>query len=198
MSDDPEKGKSVSASYTAELEITWEYYGRFVNDDVEYKLNIEDVNTKCVITSRPGIYKLKPKNHREEGKPELYIGEAQNLFKRLSDYKNAGYYPDADKEYTNRRIQGWMHDLNSLENSAKGYTEIFVCTEAPYLCQDGKELQLDLGGKTNGKYNRELIEHIEIAIRSNDFCIQNDPCNWKKNKEKCRSRLNDSLKLANC
>ena len=185
MLEDPADNKSVATLHTAELEIKWEHYGNFVNDDVKYKLKIEDVNTKCDITSKPGIYKLKPKNHREKKKTELYVGEAQNLFKRLSDYKNAGYYPDADKEYTNRRIQGWMHDLNSLENSVKRYTEIFVCTEAPYLCQDGKKLQLDLGGETNGKYNRELIEHMEIAIRANDFCIQNDPCNWERNKGKC-------------
>ena len=185
MIEDPADNKSVATLHTAELEITWEYYGRFVNDDVEYKLNIEDVNTKCDITSKPGIYKLKPKNHREKKKTELYVGEAQNLFKRLSDYKNAGYYPDADKEYTNRRIQGWMHDLNSLENSVKGYTEIWVCTEAPYLCQDGEKLRLDLGGEFNGKYNRELIEHIEIANSSNKFLIQNDPCNWERNKGKC-------------
>ena len=185
MSDDPKKDKSRVTSHTAELEIKWEHYGNFVNDDVKYKLKIEDVNTKCDITSKPGIYKLKPKNQREKRKPELYVGEAQNLLKRLNDYKNAGHYPEADKEYTNRRIQGWMHCLNSLENSVKGYTEIWVCTEAPYLCQDGEKLRLDLGGETNGKYNRELIEHIEIANSANDFCIQNDPCNWKRNEGNC-------------
>jgi hypothetical protein len=182
MSEDPEKSKSTS--HKAELEIIWEHYGRFVNE-VEYDLRIEVMNEKCDIKKKPGIYKLEPKNRREEGKPELYVGEAQNLLKRLNDYKNAGYNPKADREYTNRRIQGWIHCLNSLENSIKGFTEIFVCTEAPYLCQDGKKLQLDLGGETNGKYNRELIEHMEIAIRANDFCIQNDPCNWERNKGKC-------------
>jgi hypothetical protein len=38
---------------------------------------------------------------------------------------------------------------------------------------------------------------MEIAIRANDFCIQNDPCNWERNKGKCWLTLNDSLKLAN-
>ena len=186
MSEDPEKSKSRATSHTAELEINWEYYGYFQNvTDVNYQLEIKRMNEKCDITKKPGIYKLEPKNHREEVKPELYVGEAQNLFKRLNDYKNAGYDPEADKEYTNRRIQGWMHCLNSLENSVKGYTEIWVCTEAPYLCQDGEKLRLDLGGEFNGKYNRELIEHIEIANSSNKFLIQNDPCNWERNKGKC-------------
>ena len=182
MSEYLAEGKSTS--HKAELEIKWEHYGRFVNE-VKYNLRIEVMNEKCDIKKKPGIYKLEPKNRREEGKPELYVGEAQNLFKRLNDYKNAGYYHEADKEYTNRRIQGWMHCLNSLENSVKGYTEIWVCTEAPYLCQDGEKLRLDLGGEFNGKYNRELIEHIEIANSANKFRIQNDPCNWKKNQDKC-------------
>ena len=190
MSDDTEEGKSVSASYKAELEIKWEYYGFFktVNDD-EYKLEIEVVNYKCLV-KKPGIYKLVSNDHLE-----LYVGEGQSVRKRLSDYKNARYELQEKNEYTNRRIQGWMLNLIKKE---KGPIEIWVCTEAPYLCQDGKKLQLDLNGKTNGTYNRELIEHIEIANNANKFRIQNDPCNWERNKEKCTSGLNDSLKLANC
>ena len=190
MGDDIEEGKSVSTSYKAELEIKWEYYGFFktVNDD-EYKLEIEVVNYKCLV-KKPGIYKLVSKDHLE-----LYVGEGQSVRKRLSDYKNARYELQEKNEYTNRRIQGWMLNLIKKE---KGPIEIWVCTEAPYLCQDGKKLQLDLNGKTNGTYNRELIEHIEIANNANKFRIQNDPCNWERNKEKCTSGLNDSLKLANC
>ena len=181
MSDDTEEGKSVSKFSKAVLEINWEYYGRFVNV-VEYKLKIDDVK-EDVDVKKSGIYKLIPENHPEKRKPELYIGEAQNIFKRLNNYTNAGYVLNADREYTNRRIQGWMHDLNKMKNG--GGVKIFVCTEAPYLCQDGEKLRLDLSGKTNGKYNRELIEHIEIANSANKFRIQNDPCNWKKNQDKC-------------
>ena len=167
--------KSEATSYKAELEIKWHYYGRFVNG-VGHKLEIEDMK-EDVNVKNSGIYKLMPKD-----RSELYVGEGQSVHERLSDYKNARYELQEKNEYTNRRIQGWM--LN-LINKGKGPIEIWVCTEAPYLCQDGKKLQLDLGGKTNGTYNRELIEHIEIANSSNKFLIQNDPCNWERNKGKC-------------
>ena len=28
-------------------------------------------------------------------------------------------------------------------------------------------------------------KHTEIAISASNFRIQNDPCNWEKNKDKC-------------
>jgi hypothetical protein len=188
MSEDPEKSKSDAKFSKAELEITWEHYGNFVSGDPD-KLEIEVVNHKCLV-KKPGIYKLI-----SQDESELYVGEAQIVLERLKKYRNAHYEYDETKEKTDRRIQGWMLNLIKKE---KGPIEIWVCTEAPYLCQDGKKLQLDLGGKTNGTYNRVLIEHIEIANNANKFRIQNDPCNWERNKEKCTSRLNDSLKLANC
>ena len=180
MSEDPEKSKSEATSYTAELEITWEYYGYFQNvTDVDYQLEIKRVNEKCDIKKKPGIYKLDPKNRREEGKPELYVGEAQNLFKRLNDYPKAGYNPFAKTEYTNRRIQGWIHLLNSSESSEKGYTDIFVCTEAFILCGDGEKQKLDL----ETKHNRVLIENLEISITPDNFKLQNLSENWAKNQK---------------
>ena len=188
MSDDIEEGKSGSTRYTAELEINWEHFGNFVKYG-EHKLEIEAENKFCDV-NKPGIYKLI-----SQDESELYVGQGQSIHNRLSNYKNARYELQEKNEYTNRRIQGWMLNLIKKE---KGPIEIWVCTEAPYLCKDGKKLQLDLGGKTNGTYNRELIEHIEIANNANKSRIQNDPCNWERNKEKCTSGLNDSLKLANC
>jgi hypothetical protein len=180
MSEDPEKSKSEATSYTAELEINWEYYGYFQNvTDVNYQLEIKRMNEKCDITKKPGIYKLEPKNHREEGKPELYIGEAQNLFKRLNDYPKAGYKPNAKTEYTNRRIQGWIHLLNNFKNSENGYTEIFVCTEAFILCGNGEKQKLDL----ETKHNRVLIENLEISITPDNFKLQNLSENWAKNQK---------------
>ena len=172
MSEDPEKSKSTS--HKAELEIIWEHYGRFVNE-VEYDLRIEVMNEKCDIKKKPGIYKLEPKNRREEGKPELYVGEAQNLFKRLNDYPKAGYKPNAKTEYTNRRIQGWIHLLNNFKNSENGYTEIFVCTEAFILCGNVEKQKLDL----ETKHNRLLIENLEISISAEKFRLQNDRKNWE-------------------
>ena len=175
MSEDPEKSKSEATSYTAELEITWELYGYFVRDvEHEHRLKIENEGDEI---KKPGIYKLISID-----RSELYVGQGKNLHDRLREYRNAGFNPDNKKEKTNRRIQGWMLRLIADE---KGPIEIRVCTEAPYLCQDGEKLRLDLGGETNGKYNRELIEHIEIANSANNFCIQNDPCNWERNKGKC-------------
>ena len=47
MSEDPEKSKSEATSYTAELEINWEYYGYFQNvTDVNYQLEIKRMNEK--------------------------------------------------------------------------------------------------------------------------------------------------------
>ena len=175
MSDDIEEGNFGTTSHIAELEINWKYYGRFVNG-VEYKLKIED-EKEDVDVKNSGIYKLMPKD-----RSELYVGEGQSIHNRLSDYKNARYELLKLREGTNRRVQGWM--LNLIKDE-KGPIEIWVCTEAPYLCQDGEKLRLDLGGEFNGKYNRELIEHIEIANSSNKFLIQNDPCNWERNKGKC-------------
>ena len=54
--------KSEATSYTAELEIKWEYYGRFVSDG-EHKLEIEDKNENWDIP-KPGIYKLISKDFR--------------------------------------------------------------------------------------------------------------------------------------
>ena len=176
MSEYLAEGKSTS--HKAELEIKWEHYGRFVNE-VDYDLRIEVMNENCDIKKKPGIYKLEPKNRREEGKPELYVGEAQNLFKRLNDYKNAGYNPSAKTEYTNRRIQGWIHLLNRLESSEKGYTEIFVCTEAFILCGDEEKQKLDL----ETKHNRVLIENLEISITPENFKLQNLSENWAKNQK---------------
>ena len=175
MSEDPEKSKSEATSYTAELEITWELYGCFVRDvEHEHRLKIENEGDEI---KKPGIYKLISID-----RSELYVGQGKNLHDRLREYRNAGFNPDNKKEKTNRRIQGWMLRLIADE---KGPIKIWVCTEAPYLCQDGEKLRLDLGGEFNGKYNRELIEHIEIANSSNKFLIQNDPCNWERNKGKC-------------
>lgn len=171
MSEDREP---EAMSYTAELEITWVDYGYFKNaNDGSKWLEIKQENMSCIIKDQPGIYRLKPNNHREKENPGLYVGEAQSLAKRLNDYKNAGYDPGAEKEYTNRRIQGWMHNLNKLKD--EGVVEISVCTEAYILYGDEKKQKLDL----NSKHNRILIENLEISIRAKDFRIQNFRCNWK-------------------
>ena len=166
MSEYLAEGKSTS--HKAELEIKWEYYGRFLNDDV-YKLKIEVVNDKCLV-KKPGIYKLISNDLSE-----LYVGEGQFVHKRLSNYKNARYELHEKNEYTNRRIQGWM--LHLIEDE-KGPIEIFVCTLAYIRCGDEmKELDLDK------EYNRLMIENLEISITPNDFKIQNFSENWARNQK---------------
>jgi hypothetical protein len=163
MSDAPDKSNFGATSHIAELEIKWEHYGFFKNvNDSEYKLEIEVANDKCLV-KKPGIYKLVSKDHLE-----LYVGEGQSVHKRLSDYKNARYELQEKNEYTNRRIQGWM--LN-LINKGKGPIEIWICTEAPRLFK--KKLDLEV------RFDRKLIEHLEIAIRHKNFRVQNDPKNWE-------------------
>jgi hypothetical protein len=175
MIEDPADNKSVSKFSKAVLEINWEYYGRFVRKS-EHTLKIELGDEVRAITE-PGIYKLLPKD-----RSEIYVGEAKNLSKRLSNYQNAGFELHNPNVFTNRRIQGWM--LNLIDKT-KAPIEIFVLTESTNLSKDGEKLNLDLKSEINGKYNRELIEHIEIANSANKFRIQNDPCNWKKNQDKC-------------
>ena len=160
MSEDPEKSKSEATSYTAELEINWEYYGNFVGGDPD-KLEIEVANDKCLV-KKPGIYKLI-----SQDETELYVGEAQIVLERLKKYRNAHYEYHETNEHTDRRIQGWMLNLIKEE---KGPIEIWVCTEAPCLFK--KKLDLEV------RFDRELTEHLEIAIRYKNFRIQNDPKNW--------------------
>ena len=168
MSEDSEKSKSEATSYTAELEINWEYYGNFVGGDPD-KLEIEVANDKCLV-KKPGIYKLVSKDHLE-----LYVGEGQSVHKRLSDYKNARYELLKLREGTNRRIQGWM--LNLIKDE-KGPIEIWVCTEAYIRHSDETKRKLDL----DQRHNRLLIENLEISITPNDFEIQNFSENWARNK----------------
>lgn len=168
MSEDIEKRKSEATSYTTELEIKWHYYGCFVNDDVEYKLKIEDVK-EAVDVKKSGIYKLMP-----EDQSELYVGQGQSIHNRLSNYKNARYELQEKNEHTDRRIQGWML---RLINEGKGHIEIWVCTEAYIRCGDEMQ-ELDL----HKEYNRLLIENLEISITPNDFELQNFPENWARNK----------------
>ena len=175
MSEDHLENKPVPEFSKAELEINWDYYGRFVRKS-EHTLEIELGNEVREITE-PGIYKLIPKD-----RSELYVGEAKNLSKRLSNYKNAGFELHNPNVFTNRRIQGWMLHLIDKTNAP---IEIFILTESTHLSKDGEKLNLDLKSKINGKYNRELIEHTEIAISAGYFRIQNDPCNWEKNKHDC-------------
>lgn len=160
MSDDPEKGKSRATSHKAELEIKWEHYGNFIREGDD-KLKIEVVNIKCLV-KKPGIYKL-----RSQDKSELYVGEAQIVLERLKKYRNAHYEYHETNEHTDRRIQGWMLNLIKKE---KGPIEIWVCTEAPCLFK--KKLDLKV------RFDRELIEHLEIAIRYKNCRVQNDPKNW--------------------
>ena len=59
------------------------------------------------------------------------------------------------------------------------------------LEQTVDRLKLDL--ETENDFSLNLLsnptitnsEHIEIANSANNFCIQNDPCNWERNKGKC-------------
>ena len=93
MSEGLAEGKSTS--YKAELEINWEYYGNFVNDDI-HKLRIEVVNDNCLV-KKPGIYKLVSNDLSE-----LYVGEGQFVHKRLSNYKNARYELQEKNEMINQ------------------------------------------------------------------------------------------------
>jgi len=162
MSEDYEP---EATSYTAELEITWEYFGNFVRDvEHKHKLKIENKGDEI---KKPGIYKLISKD-----RSELYVGEGRNLINRLNKYRNARHELEETKEGTDRRIQGWM--LRMIEQK-KGPIEIFVCTEAYILCADEKKQKLDL----ITRHNRILIENLEISIRAKKFRIQNDRKNWE-------------------
>ena len=112
------------------------------------------------IPACPGVYKLCVQKTLC-----AYIGEGQNLLKRINNYANAGWIEKATKEFTNRRIQGWLLQELRDGNSA----EIYICTEA-FISKSGcneKQLPFD------NKYNRLIVESLAINDLQDDWTLKN-------------------------
>jgi hypothetical protein len=101
------------------------------------------------IPKKPGIYRLviEGQNSFEH---DIYVGEGEDVHKRLKDYENAGWMPGR-LAYTNRRVQGWL--VESIRAGAS--IEVQHCTLASI--QVNGSLRKDLG--LDQRYNRMLIEN---------------------------------------
>jgi len=97
----------------------------------------------------PGAYLISAVDRNE-----AYVGEGQNLRRRLADYVNAGWMPNR-KAATNRRIQGWIIECLTSGSAV----ELSVCVEAEILEPDGTIRRLDL----SHPYHRYLLEGLTIA-----------------------------------
>ena len=101
------------------------------------------------IPNKPGIYRFGIKDPNPSGF-DMYVGEGQNIQKRLKDYENAGWTLKG-LAYTNRMVQGWL--VEAIQMNAT--VELWHCTDAYFQVSGGLHNPLDL----NKKYNRILIEN---------------------------------------
>ena len=101
------------------------------------------------IPEKPGIYRIciKGINPSEFG---AYVGEGQDIQKRLKNYENAGWNPER-LAYTNRMVQGWLVEALRMDATV----ELWHCTEAYFQVTGELQNSLDL----NKKHNRVLIEN---------------------------------------
>ncbi len=102
------------------------------------------------IPQKPGIYRIiiKGPNPSEFG---VYVGEGQNVQKRLGNYENAGWKPGR-LVFTNRMVQGWLVEAIQMGATA----ELWICTDAYF--QVNGELQSSL--ELSKRFNRVLIENL--------------------------------------
>ena len=97
-------------------------------------------------------------NGAPRGLGQIYVGEGQNLLKRLKNYENAGYKPDKFAR-TNRRVQGWIFNCVEQGHSVR----LLICTSAKINQVDEIARSLPL----EDKHSRTLIESFVRAYKSN-------------------------------
>jgi hypothetical protein len=94
------------------------------------------------LTARPGIYRFRIE-HRE-GSVSFYVGETDNLFRRMGHYRNPG-----PSQQTNVRLNEL---LRALQNGGRAVVEIVTAA----LC-GGESLDFAL------KWQRRLIENMAVV-----------------------------------
>lgn len=95
------------------------------------------------LAARPGIYRFRIE-HRE-GSVSFYVGETDNLFRRMGHYRNAG-----PSQQTNVRLNELL--IHALQNGGRAVVEIVTAA----LC-GGESLDFGL------KWPRRLIENMAVV-----------------------------------
>ncbi len=113
------------------------------------------------LPSKPGIYCFYTPF-------EFYVGETQDLKKRVDQYANAGMVERPLKEYTNRSVQRKIYEtLKRGEQVMLRY-----CTSAQIRCDDGSFIVLDF----EKKYHRILVEGLTVSTQPSSLI------SWNKQK----------------
>lgn len=123
------------------IEFEWAPHGMVVGDSPTVRFDLTP--------STPGLYRI------DVYATHTYIGEAGNLARRFSGYRNPGGSPETVVPRTNRRIQRRI-----MEALAVGrVVPVFICTSAA-LTVDGEVVPLPLNDKTH----RLLVEAAAIIL----------------------------------
>lgn len=110
------------------------------------------------LPSKPGVYCFYTSF-------AFYVGETQDLKKRLDQYANAGMVERPLKEYTNRSVQRKIYEtLKRGEQVMLRY-----CTSAQIRFNDGGLFDLDF----EKKYHRTLVESLMVSIQSSSLVSWN-------------------------
>ena len=105
------------------------------------------------IPTEAGVYYFHTDN-------EYYVGETNNLRKRMNQYANAGMVENPVKEYTNRSIQRKINDALKENKSVM----LSYCISAVILRNGETFKQLDF----KEKYHRTLVESLMASTQPDD------------------------------
>ncbi len=133
------------------IEMEWKYLGPVcsVDDDLVFPLAIKG----------PAVYRIL-------AGAELYVGEASNLSRRLSNFRRPGGHIDTKVPRTNRRVNRWL--LSSL---ATGNPQPEISYLSAATLHIGEKMEcLDLSTKDQ----RLLLENLAIQHELRDgHALQN-------------------------
>jgi hypothetical protein len=132
---------------------SWRHIGDFELQGSEYQLKVPSG-----IPSLPGVYQIIALDP-PDSMNQIYVGEGQNLLRRLNNYRNAGYEP-LRLAATNRRVQGWIYE--GISNNKCDF-EIHICTEGIATDSNGLKINLDF----SLKHSRMLVENLVRTTKSN-------------------------------
>ncbi len=135
-----------------EIECRWIDFGFIERKGEGYKLKLPEG-----LPNEPGVYQIVA-DDAPEGLNQIYVGEGNSLFRRLGNYKNAGYRPGR-KARTNRRVQGWIFDCIEQGHSVR----LLMSTSAK-INQVGENSKIM---PIKEEHCRTLVESFVRARKSN-------------------------------